>query len=240
MTGRWIVRLPQTQRAALARCRLIPGLETADEGDSIWVRGGELKEPHERMLRAIPRAEWFGIDPDDELRREGRRLTEGPLPPLVWRPIADACPVTLPRSGFAGTPLRPAGLELVRSSEPRTPNLLLVTKTAWSQYGETAPQVRLAAWAFAEDAKGRVLVRGLPLPPLPGERFIEEDGIALPAGWALSLPLPPGVVREVLGLPRGEIALFAPEGTWEHVAAEDFVPATRGAVRGEVPDEVRP
>lgn len=240
MTGRWIIRLPETQRAALAQCRLLPGLETAEAGETIWVRGGELKETQERKLRAIPRAEWFEIDAEGELLQEGKRLTSGPLPSLAWRPIVDASPVALPRPGFAGTPLHPAGLQLVRSSEPRTPNLLLVTKDDWSRYVETAPLVRLAAWKFAADGAGRVLVRGLPLPPLPGERFVEEDGIAFPAGWASALPLSPAVVRDVLGIPRGDIALFAPEGAWEHVAERDFVPASRAAVRLDAAGEVRP
>jgi len=240
MTARWIVRLPQAQRAALAQCRLLPGLETAEAGDAIWVRGGELKEAQERLLRAIPRAEWFRIDVGGELRQEGKRLTSGLLPTLAWRPITEASPVALPRPGFAGTPLRPAGLELVRSGEPRTPNLLLVTKEEWSRYVETAPLVRLASWKFAADGAGRILVRGLPLPPLPGERFVEEDGIALPAGWTFALPLSAGVVRDVLGIPRGDIALFASEGTWEHVAERDFVPASRAAVRAGAADEVRP
>lgn len=240
MSARWILRLPQDQRAALARCRLVPGLEVADEPGSIWVRGPELKEAQQQMLRAIPRADWFEIDPQDRLRQEGRRLSSGSLPQLTWRPIDEAIPVALPRAGFAGTPLRPAGLELVRTSDPRTPNLLLVTRDEWSRYGETAPLVRLTAWKFAADATLRILVCGLPLPPLPGQLFVEEGGIALPAGWAFSPAIPASVLHDALGLARGDIALFTPEGTWEHLAEGDFVPASRAAIRPEASAEVRP
>ncbi len=252
MTERWIVRLPTDQRPSLARCRLIPGLEVADgtgeaaatraaeATDSVWVRGPELKEAQQRMLRAIPRAEWFELDAEGRLRPEGKRLATGPIPRLAWRPILEAVPVSLPHAGFAGTPLRPSNLKLVRSSEPRTPNLLLTTPDEWSRYGETAPQIRLAAWRFASDGAGRILVRGLPLPPLPGSLFVEENGMAIPAGWSFIPPLPSTVVREILAIPRGDIALFAPDGTWEQVAEDDFVPAARAAVRPTTARETGP
>lgn len=240
MSAAWILRLPREQRPSLARCRRLPGLEIAEEADAIWVRGPELKDAEQRMLRAIPRGDWFELDPQDRLRQEGRRLSSGSLPQLWWRPIGEAIPITLPGSGFAGSPLRPAGLELVRSSEPRTPNLLLVMREEWSRYGETAPLVRLAAWKFAADRTGRILVRGLPLPPLPGQLFVEEGGIALPAGWALSPSIPSGVLSGALGIARGDIALFCSEGTWEHLTERDFVPAARAAIRLETAAEVRP
>jgi len=239
MTTRWALRLPRGEEQALARCRLIPGLEVAEEADSLWVRGPELTPAHQQLLLAIPAAERFEVALDGALRPAGRRLASGRLPALEWQRAADAVRVALPAAAFAGTPLRPAAIELIRTAEVRPPNLLLVDAAAWTRYGETAPQVRLARWTFAAGAESRVLIRGLPLPPLPGRPFTEEDGIALPAGWGLARAVSPAVLREVLRIGSGDLALMAPDGRWEHLVAGDFVPASRGALRSLAAGEVR-
>jgi hypothetical protein len=74
-------------------------------------------------------------------------------------------------------------------------------------------------------------VRGQPLPPLSGERFVECEGVAIPAGWHWSPNVEAVVLRELLCLTAGDVALLHVSGDYELVAAANFVQATRSAVR---------
>ena len=108
---------------------------------------------------------------------------------------------------------------------------MLAGLDAWSAYGATAPQVRLACWSFAANSTGLVLVRGTPLPPLPGTRFVETDGIAVPLGFAWSPAVPAAVLRRVFKLEKDDALLWTADGVRRRIAAGDWVRATRSAVR---------
>ena len=76
-----------------------------------------------------------------------------------------------------------------------------------------------------------MIVRGTPLPPLPGERWVECEGIATPAGWRWSPAVEAAIVRAVFGLQPGDLALWQTDGTWQRVRAAEFTAASRAAVR---------
>ena len=73
-----------------------------------------------------------------------------------------------------------ADLRLVRSNVEKEANVLLVELRAWRNYAATAPRIRLLHLSFAVSDDGQVVIRGLPLPPLPC------PPVALPLS-----PLPP-------------------------------------------------
>jgi len=122
-------------------------------------------------------------------------------------------------------------MTLVRSARAETASVLLTTIDHWQAYVAEAPQVRLDCWRFAVADDGRVVVRGKPLPPLAGERWVEYDGIAVQAGWHWSPPVEGAIVRCVFGLEPGELALWQTDETWERIRAADFLPASRAAAR---------
>ena len=108
---------------------------------------------------------------------------------------------------------------LVRSSRPEKASVLLTSIDRWEAYAVQAPQVRLDRWQFAVAEDGRVLVRGGPLPPLPGGRWVDRKGIAVPAGWQWSPPVEASTVRTVFSLEPGDLALWQPDGTWQRIRA---------------------
>jgi hypothetical protein len=120
---------------------------------------------------------------------------------------------------------------LVPSEAEGEPNVLVTSRACWLAYGGNAPQARLDRWSFAMETTGRVAVRGRPLPPIAGTRYIEQEGVAAPAGWSWVPRLSAQVVREALQLDAGDLALLHDDGTWDYIAAEDFVRATRSAIR---------
>jgi len=109
-------------------------------------------------------------------------------------------------------------------------NVLLVPIQLWVQFGIHASRARLDPLRFAVSGDGLAAVRGVPLPPLPGTRFVERDGVALPAGQRLCPAVPAAVIRQVLQLADGELALLWPD-RYEVLADDCFVAATRSALR---------
>ena len=159
------------------------------------------------------------------------RVPQGRLPQGPWTALFQWMRLELPLALFAGRGDEALSPVLVRSDRMDEASLLLTPFDLWVAYATEAPQVRLDRWRFAVAADGRVAVHGQPLPPLPGQRWVEREGIAVPAGWTWTPALEAGLLRQVFGLAEGDVALWHADGAWELIAADKFVRATRAAVR---------
>jgi hypothetical protein len=135
----------------------------------------------------------------------------------------------LAESNVAGWERAPAGIN--PAARFGDANILIIPLDAWVTYGTDAPQVRLNRLRFAVSSDERVIVQGSPLPPLPGERFYERAGVALPCGWGWSPAIEPDLLRTAWKLGPHDLALVRPDGSWEHIRGEQFVRATRSAIR---------
>jgi hypothetical protein len=130
-------------------------------------------------------------------------------------------------------------IKLERTAIAAEADCVVTTGERWLAWGQSAPQVRLERLIFAASSDGRILVRGNPPPPLAGARYYERAGLAVPCGWGWPDWLDAGLVREALDLPEEDLALFSCDGTgewtgewtWEWIPADQFVRATRSAVR---------
>ena len=113
----------------------------------------------------------------------------------------------------------------------REAELLLTTLEDWARFALLAAKTRLDRLRFAVDNTGRVLVWGRPLPPLPGTQFVLHDHIAVPAGFAWKPAVGVDVLRQLLGGGKDSLILWREDGTITRIAAEQFVSATRSAIR---------
>jgi hypothetical protein len=129
----------------------------------------------------------------------------------------------------------PVPLSIVSAGDVREPALLETSLALLTEYVARAPQWRIERWSFAATAGGRALVRGLPLPPLPGTRWLSQEGICVPAGSAWSPAIEPAILRRLLSLETGEIALLGAGATWDRVAADAWVRCSRSALRQREP-----
>jgi hypothetical protein len=236
MNARFALSLPHADTGSLGAVSLgtlrrWPGLEVLETADSVWVRSPHLDDEQWEYCRRLPGADRFTLTDDGRLLAVGMLVPHGRLPAGLWRPITDWLGVELPTSDSAPPPPKPSGLALVRSTIERDAAWLLTTLDAWSAYTAIAPQVRLACWSFAANSTGLVLVRGTPLPPLPGTRFVEMEGIAVPLGFAWSPAMPAAVLRRVFKLEKDDAVLWTADGMRRRIAAGDWVRATRSAVR---------
>jgi len=182
-----------------------------------------------RRLRALA-GELFELDREERLIRPGERLPCGQLLLDGWATLAEQLPLIAPRTATPGSPPHQVDLRLERSTRPRAPALLETTATALERHVVTTTSVRLAPLTFAACADGRVLVRGSPLPPIPGRRYWVEGAIATPCGWEWRPAIDAVAVATLIGLAPGELALQGDEGT-ERLPARAFVSLTRAAIR---------
>lgn len=231
LTG-WGACLAADEFAKLRRLRQTPGVRVLEADGYLWIRGDQMDEAIDHQLRRLAPLRRFDVTSDGQLIAHGKQVPEDWLPQGKWTPIADWLGVWLDQpAGFPAEFQPDVTLRCVRWADYRPANLLLTTYYHWFAYATSAPAVRLARWSFAVDDMQRTLIRGEPVPPVAGTGFVEQSGIACPAGWRWDPPVSAGVLRSLIGLGEGDLALLQSTGDWEFVAADQFVRATRSAVR---------
>jgi hypothetical protein len=231
MTPVWAVCLPNESALAAAGLRLERAVEVLETPAAIWLRGSEVSDRLNKLLWQLPGALRFDVLPGGELQPVGSRLPGGRLPAGSWVAIRTWAQIELPPAEFAGEASHRVALQLVRTAGEHDANVLLLALADWEAYGVSAPQIRLNQWRFAVSAKGMVIVHGRPLPPLPGERFFEQSGIALPCGWGWLPSIEAGSLATVWRLKPNDLALVSVDGSWQRIRADQFAKATRSAIR---------
>ncbi len=231
ISGPWAARLPIADVAAAAALRLLPGVSACFVAGELWLRGGDISEALERALARLAPAARFTVLGDGALVPHGRRLPDGYLPAhAAWAPLGELLRPRIDSAALPASPVARVTIRLERSSDERAATVLVTDLNTFVQYADGAPAVRLERLHFAAD-QSRAVIRGEPLPPLPGARYSEQSGIAAPCGLAWRPAIDAPSLRRVLGLADGDLALLALDGTWQHLPAAAFVRARRSAVR---------
>ena len=233
MSETWALRIRAADAATCARVRCTPGIEVCRQQDNVWLRGaaaGEESGELEQVLRTLPAAR-YRVAADGQLTLAGRRTPLGYLPEGPWQPLQRWLQVGIDPAAMAAEVDHKVAIQLVRCAEPRETNVALTTRTAWTRYAIAAPQVRLDRWAFAVSDNRSVVVWGAPPPPIPSTAFCETEGVAVQAGWHWSPLVDAAVLRELLQLESGDLALLCADGSRHHIRNDQFVRATRSAVR---------
>jgi hypothetical protein len=228
---RWAVRLTSADVQHAVRLWRVPGVEVCAVERTVWLRGPEQNEALELRLRSLPGAERFSVLPDGQLCSPGALVPRGWLPPGPWVALNAWLVVEPPVASLAGRLAVSVPLHLVRAVEVAEPDAVLTDMVRWASYARTAPQVRLDRWLFTAADDGRVLVCGRPVPPIPGRCLVERQGVLTPAGWTWSPQVEPAIIRSVGGLQPGDLMLWHVDGRWERMPGEEFVRASRSAVR---------
>lgn len=227
----WIICIARDDAASLAALRLVTGVEVAEMETQIWIRGHQVDESLEKRLSALPAQGRYELMASNQLRQERRRIPSGRLPELSWLPLSAWLQVELPAAALPAHEPLPVPLRLVRSANERAPELLLTGLEDFHRFTDQAAQVRLERLQFAADSKGNVLVRGVPLPPLPGKRFVMYGGVAVPAGFAWQPATSDEVLARQFNVSGHDLVVWNEDGTFQRLQGEQFVAATRSAVR---------
>lgn len=248
MTATWVAEISQLYHREFAQLRLSPGVEMAETASNIWLRGMTSLDEAQAALASIPHVRLYSLEAAG-LRLRDHLLVSRTLPAAVgtdrvasrgdqfltaWLPVLPGTPVELPRAVYASGTMTPLPIRLVRSVQFQRSSVLVTTLQQWAEFAESAPKVRLDRLAFAMSDDGRVLVRGEPLPPVPGQQYWETDGIVIPVGWASSPALDGLTLSKGLGRTDLELLLLAEDGSVESIPKSSFVQASRAAVRASM------
>lgn len=229
----WALRIEAAHAASAASLRLRPGIEACESGGFLWLRGAEGGEELALELRTIPGADRYEVLAGGALRFAGHRVPAGKLPAGPWVPLAAWAVPEIQEGSLPAELTQRVKPSIERSASERPPNLLRLPVAAFAAWAAGAPSARLRPLSFAASGT-EALVRGAPLPSLPGTAYAEEGGIAVPCGWALMPAAGPAAWRERLALAEGDLAVFNPDGSFERVPAAAFVHASRSAARATV------
>lgn len=214
----------------LGKLRRCTGIEVCTVGESIWLRATSATEELAEQVKVLPGIH-FMLMPDGELVEFGKRVPRGRLPQKQWLSLSQWMNVELGTPVPGGYTDKKVELRLARSSEVVEPNVLLTSLESWESYALKAPQIRLERLTFAVGEEGQVIIRGTPLPPCPGVRYVEQSNIAVEAGWKWLPAVSVAVLCEVLNRAEQDLALFHADHTWDLIPADTFVSASRSAVR---------
>ncbi|MCA9075772.1 MAG: hypothetical protein KDA93_12110 [Planctomycetaceae bacterium] len=229
MTPVWVARLPLTEAACAARLRIDPDVLAAEHDGHLWLRTTGTGDV-EAFRQRLPEATLLDILDDEQLVPWGDRVPTDRLPDVDWRPLVELLPVETSLALHAGRPRNRSRLTLVPSSTEQSPSVLVTFLDTWAKYAVTTPEVRLQRWRFAISASGEAIILGNPLPPLPGRLYVDHAGLACPIGWTWSPSIDANVLREMLGVPTGDLALMD-EGSSTIIESRCFATVTRSSVR---------
>lgn len=239
--SRVLVRMPLSDIDELARVRHRP-LKICVVGQALHLLAEEADAALESELRTMPGTR-FAVSSGkeiDELIPFGCRLATDVLPAGPWFPIAQWLDVDFPPPLYAGEPQGSLAVNLVRADQQddvfgMPANLIIVDHSTWYAHAVVAPEVRLQRWAFAK-GEGVTVVRGVPLPNLVGQRFVEIGGVAAPVGWTWQPRVHSACLRELLKLAAGDVALLYEDGTMDLLEESSFIRATRPSLRASYPE----
>ena len=222
----WAARMPIHAAATAATLRLYPALLVLADHDHLWLRGAEMTDALDAALKKLDIDRRYAIAANDVLIPVGSRLPDGVVPGGKWVPIATFF-IAKPQPSAPKAAAAPVHLRVVRSNQERPATVLLATLDAWISFALGAPMVRLTALRIAACADGRALVRGTPLPSIPGERFAEADGVAAPSGFHWSPAVDASIVRALFHSTPDDLILLHADGSAEQIHADEFAPASR-------------
>jgi len=229
MSAPWAMRVSIDNAPAAGLLRCTHGIQALAVSDALWLRGELLTETMNGLLRRIP-GERFMRAPGELLIPIGRKLPIGTMPAGEWMAVERVLVLKVPASLTPAAAASGVGVRLVASHVETAPNVLLAQRTHWSKWVETAPNIRLRPLVFAL-SQSQAVIRGKPLPNLPGTRYVEGEGVAIPCGFAIAPALGAPTLAQAFGLGAGDLALLHPNGTCEVLPAEVFVAASRSSVR---------
>ena len=227
----WAVQLPAGAARAAGVLRLRSDVRACEAGDALWLQGDDFSEELDLELRKLPGAKRYTVNADESVTIVGRQLPADDLPRGPWSALSAWLSPHPQPAALAGQVEARLSLRVERTGIEQPATVLLTTAAAFSDYAAAAPAVRLRPLRFAAASDGRVVLWGTPLPPMPGRRYADREGVAVPCAFAWSPPLEPAVLRALLGLAAGDLALFQEDGSYEHVGADAFARAGRAAAR---------
>ncbi len=220
-----------TDAPALAPQRTRAGWTACLENGALWLRCPAADAAECAALPAVAR---YRCDSRGLLTPLEGSVPVAQAPAGPWLPLTEVFPVHPATPNFPGRTRQRLNVSLVRTEREQPAQAVLLPLAQMLPWVEQAPRIRLERLQFAAAADGRALVKGTPLPPVPGAVFYFAGAMALPCGWDFAPHLWHGWVEKALAIPAGGLCLVHEDARLELIGAEGFAPLTLAAVRRTV------
>lgn len=215
----------------LAPLRRATGIEVGETDGLIWLRGNQNDGQLDPKLATLPALGRYEFIAPNKLRRINQRIPAMHLPEMRWHPLSTWLQTAMPMAAFPANKPHPLPLQLVRATEERDPQLLMAALPDVKNFADNAPRIRLERLHFAANAQGVVIMRGKPLPPISGRRFVLHGNIAVPVGFSWQPAVHANVLASSLSVSTETLLLWNEDGTITRLREEQFVPLTRSAIQ---------
>jgi hypothetical protein len=227
----FILKLEEKNKKSLGAVRCMAGLQAAQDGAFMWIKGINALTDIDTVLKQLPVKNTFLLDEDDNLFFPGALTPADRLKALNWQPLIEFIGIELPVTALPGKAVGAVNLKLIKSSKERKGNALLTALDTWKQYAETAPESRLLTIKFAVSEQANALIIGDPLPPVPGREYWETNNILIPAGYDFEFSIMVSFIQKKLNADKSSVILFDIDGSWQKIDKSFFVAGKRSAVR---------
>ncbi len=191
MNGPWALRLEAANARRAVKIRTLPGVQAAVDGRFWWLKGDNRNKETAFILSTIADGPVYEIAQTDLLIPVGCLVPTERLPKLDWQPLAEVISLEIPSPAIARTRVAKVRLKLVRSTSERPASILLCEFSAFAEWADTASEIRIHACRFAaarsdNELPAMAIIKGTPLPPVPGRLFWLAGNVAIPSGfeWA--------------------------------------------------------
>ncbi|MDP9173723.1 MAG: hypothetical protein M3O30_07640 [Planctomycetota bacterium] len=233
VSGAWAVRVPLADAWSLAGVRLIEGIRVCEAVDCIWARGEAMDDALDLAARKLA-GERFWIVDQDRLLRDGQRIPRGRLPDGNWVALSQWMAPVARAMALPGRVPGKIALRWEASTQFREPGVMIASAVALRRWATKATNLRLKPLRFAVSSGGKAIVHGSLLPPIAGNRYVENSGVAWPSGLSPRPAVDAALLAEILNLGAGDLAVFDQDGSYVMVEAKQFVPLSRGSVRSSI------
>ena len=238
----WAIRVERKFANRTIMLRHLPSARACEDADSdyLWVKGTAFDEAAFQQLdllfRSITTAIRYRVTNDDQLIRIGDRLASAKLPSGEWRALSDCLKIDLPTTSLVGQTDQCVDIHFQRGGpvvdlKSTKPTLLRCDLAALSDWADTASETRLKRLTFACNVEKKTLLRGTPLPPIRGERWIEYQNIAVPVGWTWFPAVSIQALNQIFNATDNHLILVEESGCWQKIDRQFFAKASRIAIR---------
>ncbi|MBX2877470.1 MAG: hypothetical protein KTR30_35450 [Saprospiraceae bacterium] len=226
-----ILHIEKKYSQQLGNIRGLPNCWIAEDEEKIWLKSEVEKGAIPMALQQLPAEGRFWVDESDRLFPVKGLTPVAKVPALDWLPVASFVSIEMPLAALPAKVTERISVNLVRSKDVKAANFLLLPWKLWQEYALAASNIRLKPLFFAVSEQAQLMVYGKPLPPLPGQLFWQTQQVLLPAGWDFEYPIMAEIISSTHVKEKGGLLLYQAEQLSELPPVDQFVQASRSAVR---------
>ncbi len=231
MTKDLVLVLLEKDKYYLSDIRLYSNVQVATNNNLVWVKGIISDQENDTQIKKIPFKNIYTIDKDSNLFNLGSLTPIDKLKVLDWITIDKFINLEFPSSLMAGRVKETHHVKLIKSDKVQTGNAMITDFEIWNNYAQNASEIRLNKLIFAVSKSNQVIIIGQPLPPIQGLEYWLNNDLLIPAGYDFEIPILANLIFEKLNIKNSSYILFDTNNQWQKIFKENFVNASRSAIR---------